>query len=66
MINFIKNFFTEPDGTASSKRLVGILASLGLIIYMFIYPSEGANNSVLILAISGLGLSSIDKIVKPR
>jgi hypothetical protein len=66
MIQFIKNFFTEPNGTPSSKRLVGILASLGLIAYMFIHPSDGANNSVLILAISGLGLSSIDKIFKVK
>ena len=66
MIDFIKNFFTEPNGTPSSKRLVGILASLALIVYMFIKPSEAANNSVLILAISGLGFTSIEKIIKPK
>ena len=66
MIQFIKNFFTEADGTASSKRLVGIISSISLIAYMFIHPGEAANNSVLFLALGGLGLTTIDKVFKPK
>jgi len=54
--------FLECDGKTSSKRLVGILASLSLIVYMFIWPTETSNNSVLILALGSLGISSFEKL----
>lgn len=66
IINFTKQFFTDETSTPSSKRLVGIIASVALILYMFLQPSESANNSVLILALGGLGMSSIEKIMKPK
>jgi hypothetical protein len=66
MISFIKGILSDANGIWSSKRTVGVLAGVALIIYMFVFPSEEANNSVLILSLSGLGLSSIDKIFKPK
>jgi hypothetical protein len=66
LIDFIKKIISDDAGEPSSKRTVGLLASIALIVYMFIYPSNEANNSVLILAISGLGLTTLDKIFKPR
>ena len=62
----IKGFFTDENGVWSSKRLIGIASGFGIIVYAFIHPSEGANNSILILALGGLGLSTIDKIYKPK
>lgn len=66
LLDFIKKIISTDTGEPSSKRTVGMLASVALIIYMFIYPSVEANNSVLILAISGLGLTTLDKIFKPK
>ena len=67
MINkFLQGIFQDADGNLSSKRLIGFIASLALIIYMFVHPSTEANNSVLILAVSGLGLTTLDKIFKPK
>jgi hypothetical protein len=66
IIQFIKNFFTEPDGTPSSKRLVGIIGGLSLITYMFIFPSDGANNSVLIMSLGALGITGFEAIFKKQ
>ena len=60
----IKGILTDSNGVWSSKRFVGVISAISLITYMFVYPSETANNSVLVLAIGGLGLTSIDKIFK--
>lgn len=65
MFDYIKQFF-EIDTNPSSKRLVGIIAAIALVVYMFIYPSEGSNNSVLILALGSLGITSIEKIWKKQ
>lgn len=63
---FLQGILQDENGEWSSKRTVGLLAALSLIAYMFIYPSTEANNSVLILAVSGLGLTTLDKIFKPK
>lgn len=65
MIDFFKGIFCEGEtNIPSSKRFVGIISSISLIIYMFVFPSSISNNSVLLLALGGLGLSTIDKIFK--
>ncbi len=61
IITYITSFL-ECDGKTSSKRLVGVLSSLSLIVYMFLNPSESANNSVLILAVGALGITAYEKI----
>jgi hypothetical protein len=63
MINYIKKFL-EYNSNPSSKRLVGVLASFALIVYMFIQPSESANNSVLILSLGALGITAYEKMIK--
>lgn len=63
MIKFLTNLISF-NGNPSSKRFVGIVASLALIVYMFIWPSAGANDSVLILALGALGITSAEKIWK--
>lgn len=64
-INWIKSFF-EIEEKTSSKRLVSILASIALIAYLFIYPSDAANNSVLILALGSLGITGYEKIMTKK
>jgi hypothetical protein len=66
IINWIKQIFQDESGLTSSKRVVGVIASFALIAYMFITPSDAANNSVLILALGGLSMTSIEKIMKPK
>lgn len=63
---FLQGILQDENGEWSSKRTVGLLAALSLIAYMFIHPSTEANNSVLIMAVSGLGLTTLDKIFKPN
>ena len=42
------------------------MASIAVIAYAFINPSTEANNSVLILAVSGLGLTTIEKVFNKK
>lgn len=63
MIEYFKKF-CEFENNPSSKRLIGLIAGVALVVYMFIYPSQGANESVLILALGSLGITSIEKIWK--
>lgn len=64
-INWIKSFF-EIEEKTSSKRLVSILASIALIAYLFMYPSDAANNSVLILALGSLGITGYEKVMTKK
>ena len=70
----INSWFTgllkDEKGTPSSKRFVGIIASLSLCITLFanqfteehIAPSPVLINAVAALAFGALGLASADKI----
>lgn len=60
-MEFIKKMLSFNDNP-SSKRVVGVLASIAIIAYAFIWPSVNSNNSVLILAMSGLGFTTLEKI----
>jgi len=61
--SFIKGVFSEPDGTPSSKRIVGVTGGLSLIINMFIYPTDFNVNCVLIMALGALGITGAEKLV---
>jgi len=71
---WIGGLFNDENGHPSSKRFVGIVASLTLCITMYhnsysavdIAPAEYLVNAVALLAFSTLGLSSVDKFVKSR
>lgn len=68
-INWLKSLFSDERGSASSKRLVGIMCAIFLCITMYhnsfsdehIAPSESLVQSVALLAFGCLGLTSIDK-----
>ncbi|MEN2402302.1 hypothetical protein GKZ90_0021110 [Flavobacterium sp. MC2016-06] len=62
-INYIKKLI-EYNSNPSSKRFIGIIAGLSLCVYMFINPSEAANNSVLILSLGALGITAYEKLIK--
>jgi len=74
MKKFIQQIFTDESGVYSSKRFVGILCSLSLIIslvidsltsYEFNAPSS-LIDSIALLAFGSLGLTSIDKWSKRK
>lgn len=65
MITYFQNLI-KYNGNPSSKRFVGIIASLALIVYMFIIPSDAANNSVLILALGAMGISGFEKFIPTK
>jgi hypothetical protein len=74
LVAWIGGLFKDESGHTSSKRFVGIVASLTLCITMYhnsytsvgIAPAEYLVNAVALLAFSSLGLSSIDKFIKSR
>lgn len=62
VLNYLKKLI-EYNSNPSSKRFIGLVAGLSLCAYMFVFPSDAANNSVLILALGALGINSVDKII---
>jgi len=61
MNKYLKEILSDNKGQLSSKRCVGVLASISLLISSYFYPSTEIFSMVLGLALGGLGLSSIDK-----
>jgi hypothetical protein len=59
---FIISMLKDEQGNISSKRIVGVIGALSLICIMIIYHNENLISNVLILVLSCLGLSSVDKI----
>mgnify|MGYP006078910045 CR=1 FL=1 len=70
IITWLKGLLMDETGSPSSKRFVGIVASLTLCITLFsnqftdehIVPSTTLINAVAALAFGALGLASVDKI----
>lgn len=64
MNKYLKEILSDCKGRLSSKRVIGMLSSLSLIISSYIHPSEVIFGMVLTLALGGLGLSSLDKHIE--
>jgi len=70
IFSWITGLLKDEKGTPSSKRFVGIIASLSLCVTLFanqftdehIAPSPVLVNAVAALAFGALGLASADKI----
>lgn len=70
MKEILKSMLSDEKGNWSSKRFVGILCALSLCVTLFISsfskrtitPPDKIVDCVTILAIGGLGLTTIDKI----
>ena len=68
LINWLQGLLKDEKGTPSSKRFVGIIASLSLCTSLFInlfteHPVDSTLiNAVAALAFGALGLASVDKI----
>lgn len=70
LIGWLQGLLKDEKGTPSSKRFVGIIASLSLCITLFanqfteehIAPSPVLIQAVAALAFGALGLASVDKI----
>ena len=68
MINFFKNMMEGANGGISSKRFIGLLCSLSLIISLFIStlscgkynPPTILVDTIGLLAFGTLGLTSVD------
>jgi hypothetical protein len=63
MIKFILNIL-KSDTAESSKRLVGVLGSISLIISMLIWHTDTLVNAVLVLSLGALGITAVEKIFK--
>jgi uncharacterized membrane protein len=64
ILTFIEGLLKDEQGNWSSKRFVGVLGALSLIVYMFIHPSEYSNSSVLIMSLGALGITGFEAIFK--
>lgn len=64
IITFIDGLMKDEKGIVSSKRFVGIIGALSLVVFMFIYPSEYSNSSVLIMSLGSLGITGLEQIFK--
>ena len=66
---FVNNMLTDEKGSTSSKRTAGMLCVLALIVSLLISilskgtfnPSPALVNSVTVIALGALGLTTIDK-----
>lgn len=74
IIKWLDGLLKDEKGSPSSKRFIGIICTLSLIVTMFIaafsktpvvLPSNLVE-SVALLAFGGLGLSSVDKFTKMK
>lgn len=69
IFNWISRLFSDERGEPSSKRFVGILSALlllvvfGLNIFMkdLNTPSDSMVDAITLLAVGGLGFSTVDK-----
>ncbi len=63
LTNAIKEILSDERGQLSSKRIVGVAAAFSIIIALLFSwnPSGDIVNAVTLLAIAGLGLTTIDK-----
>jgi hypothetical protein len=74
MKNFFREMFTDENGVVSTKRIAGIICTLGLVTSLLvntfthgdIKPSDTLVDAVALLAFGSLGLTSIDKFTKNR
>lgn len=66
MKEFFKKIFYDEHNNPSSKRFVGILGGLSLIVFMFTFPSEYSNSSVLIMSLGALGISGLEQIFSKK
>jgi hypothetical protein len=62
----IEGLLKDGDNVWSSKRFVGILGGLSLIIFMYIYPSEYSNSAVLIMSLGALGITGFESIFSKK
>jgi hypothetical protein len=60
----IKQIFCDENGQLSSKRVVGVLGSLSLMIALFIERTDALVWAVAFLAGGALGITTIEKIFK--
>lgn len=64
MLKFIKELFSNPDGSASTKRTMGWMLMISALVIIFVIPNhvafEFVVTALLSTAVGSLGLSTID------
>jgi multisubunit Na+/H+ antiporter MnhB subunit len=69
MSEFLKKMLTDEKGSISSKRTVGVICALSLVLALLVNvaihykssPSDALIYAVLTLAVSALSLTAVDK-----
>lgn len=66
ILKWFDSMFRDEQGSVSSKRVVGVICSLALVVALFVdIPAPTyLVDAVVIIAVGGLGLTSVDKIFK--
>lgn len=63
MISFLKSLFSSESNN-SSKRFIGLISSVSLIVAMFIYNTDILVQAVTALAGTALTATAFEKIFK--
>jgi uncharacterized membrane protein YeiH len=74
MKGFFREMLTDEHGIVSTKRISGLICTLGLVLALVINtfthgdikPSDALVDAVALLAFGCLGLTSIDKFTKNK
>lgn len=66
MKEFIKKVLSDDSGNISSKRFVGVIGGIGLVVNMFVNPNEHSISCVLIISLGALGITGFEAIFKPK
>ena len=68
MKEFLKSMLTDERGSTSSKRVVGMLCALSLLICLLfkITPATELITAVTTISVASLGLTTVDKFTKPN
>lgn len=63
-MKFLKELFSNPDGTASTKRTMGWMLMISALVIIFLIPThvafEFVVTALLSTSVGSLGLSTID------
>lgn len=60
----MKQIFCDENGQLSSKRVIGVLGGLCLMIALFIERTDALVWSVALLSGGALGITTVEKIFK--
>lgn len=60
----LRELFSDENGFLSSKRIIGVLGAICLMVNMFVNNKEYSVDAVLIISLGSLGISGVESIMQ--